>query len=57
MYSIYRLKANELDSHFLDGLKTIFGDKEIEIAICEVNETAYLMDSEANANKLGNSGR
>jgi len=31
MSTIYRLKASELDERFLAGLKSIFGDKEIEI--------------------------
>jgi hypothetical protein len=35
MYMVYRMKADELDSRFLRALKTIFKDKEIEIAVCE----------------------
>ncbi|MCK6626590.1 MAG: hypothetical protein L6R45_15605 [Anaerolineae bacterium] len=52
MYSIYRLNANELDAEFVEGLKTLFKDKEIEIAVYEVDETDYLTRSEANKKRL-----
>ena len=43
MQTIYRLKASELDDRFLEGLKATYKDKEIEIIICEVDETKYLL--------------
>ncbi|NJN95868.1 MAG: hypothetical protein HC875_18060 [Anaerolineales bacterium] len=52
MYSIYRLNANELDAEFVEGLKTLFKDKEIEIAVYEIDETDYLTRSEANKKRL-----
>jgi antitoxin YefM len=57
MYTIYRLNANDLDSRFIRALKTMFKDKEIEIAVCEVSEieedeTAYLLKSPANRERL-----
>ncbi len=52
MQNIYRLKASELDHHFLEGLKATFQDKEIEIIVYEVNETDYLLKSEGNKNRL-----
>ncbi|NJO41148.1 MAG: hypothetical protein HC769_02905 [Cyanobacteria bacterium CRU_2_1] len=52
MYTVYRLKANEIDQRFIDGLKATFQDREIEIVVYEVDETAYLMASEANRNRL-----
>ena len=56
MYTVYRLKANELDSNFLKSLKSLFKDKEIEIAVCETptedDETAYLLRSDANRERL-----
>ena len=52
MYSIYRLKANELNNQFIEVLKTLFKDKEIEIAVYEVDETEYLTKSEANKKRL-----
>jgi antitoxin YefM len=52
MQTIYRLKASELDNNFLEGLKATFGDKEIEIIVYEVNETDYLLKSDANKVRL-----
>ncbi|MTF37968.1 hypothetical protein VKI21_11285 [Cyanobacterium aponinum UTEX 3222] len=52
MQSIYRLKANELNDSFLEGLKTTFKDKDIEIIVSEVDETEYLFRSEANKERL-----
>ncbi|MGB3206328.1 MAG: hypothetical protein WBB28_15165 [Crinalium sp.] len=52
MQTIYRLKASELDHHFLEGLKATFQDKKIEIIVYEVNETDYLLKSETNKNRL-----
>ena len=52
MDAIYRIKANELDQSFLDALKALFKDKEIEIAVYEHDETAYLLRSPANRERL-----
>ncbi len=52
MQSSYRLNARDLDQRFLESLKTLFQDKEIEIVVYEVDETAYLSKSEANRNRL-----
>ncbi|HYE76109.1 MAG TPA: hypothetical protein VEF04_22380 [Blastocatellia bacterium] len=57
MYTVYRMKANELDARFLRALKALFKDKEIEIAVCETtleeeDETTYLLKSPANRERL-----
>ena len=52
MYTTYRLKANELNSQFLESLKTLFRDQEVEITVSTVDETAYLLKSEANGLRL-----
>jgi hypothetical protein len=52
MTSTYRLKADELDASFLEGLKTLFHGKEVEIEVSEVDETAYLLRSSANKDHL-----
>jgi len=52
MYTIYRTSADELDESFLDGLKTAFKGKQIEIAVYETDETEYLLRSPANRERL-----
>jgi len=53
MYTTYRLKANVLNNEFLESLKTLFRDQEVEITVSPVDETAYLFQSEANGVRLG----
>jgi antitoxin YefM len=57
MYTLYKLRADELDQHFLDTLKHQFQNREIEIAVCDAveaseDETAYLLRSPANRERL-----
>lgn len=52
MQTSYRLNAKDLDHHFLESLKVLFQDKEIEIVVYEVDETAYLSRFEANQKRL-----
>lgn len=52
MHTVYRLKASEIDQKFIDALKATFQDREIEIVVYEVDETAYLLASEANRSRL-----
>ncbi|MGF1676052.1 MAG: hypothetical protein ACFCUV_20560 [Rivularia sp. (in: cyanobacteria)] len=52
MHSIYRINTKELDRSFIDALKVSYPDKEIEIIVYEVDETAYLLSSEANKKHL-----
>ena len=52
MSTVYRLKASELNHHFLEQIKATFGDKEIEIIVSECDETAYILKSEVNKNRI-----
>ena len=52
MHTTYRLNANELNQDFLDGLRTTFRDQDIEIVVYAVDETDYLLKSEANRERL-----
>ena len=52
MSTTYRLKASELDLDFLERLKAVYGDRQIEITVCEVSETDSLLKSEANKHRL-----
>jgi antitoxin YefM len=48
MQSVYRINASELDDRFLENLKAVFGDQQIEIVVSSVDETEYLLGNEAN---------
>lgn len=52
MHSVYRINTNELDPSFIDALKATYPDTEIEIVVYKVDETAYLLASEANKKHL-----
>lgn len=52
MHTTYHLNANELDEKFIESLKALFRDKDIEIVVSEVDETAYLLRTEANKERL-----
>jgi len=52
MSTVYRLKASEIDRHFLQEIQAKFGDKEIEIVVSEFDETDYLLKSESHKNRL-----
>lgn len=52
MYTTYHLHANELDNSFIAALKELFKDKTIEVIVSEVDETAYLLQFEANKKRL-----
>ena len=52
METTYRLNADELDNNFVDSLKSIFKNKEIEIVVSEIDETEYLLRSTANKEHL-----
>jgi antitoxin YefM len=52
MNTVYRLNANELDEKFVKSLRVLFKDKDIEIIVNEVDETAYLLRSKANKERL-----
>lgn len=57
MYTIYRLNADDLDDNFVQSLKALFKNKQIEIAVSEVSqveedETDYLLSHPANRKYL-----
>ncbi|MGL5509331.1 MAG: hypothetical protein ACRDB1_06905 [Microcoleaceae cyanobacterium] len=52
MSTVYRLKASELNTDFLEEIKATFGDQEIQIVVSELDETEYLLKSEVNRNRL-----
>ncbi len=52
MQTIYQINADELDQNILDSIKALFKSKEIEIVVTERDETAYLLRSPANRERL-----
>ena len=50
--STYQLDASDLDEQFLEGLRRTYAGKKIEIIVSEIDETAYLLSSEANRERL-----
>jgi antitoxin YefM len=46
------IDADDLNEDFLEGLKSTFKHKEIEIVVYERDETAYLLSSPANRRRL-----
>jgi antitoxin YefM len=53
METIFRLKATELDQRFIESVKNLFKDREIEISIKPtLDETEFLLNSPANTKAL-----
>lgn len=52
MITVYRLHVSELNDQFIEAVQTSFKDKEVEITITEVDETEYLLRSDANRARL-----
>ncbi len=52
MYTVYRMNMNDLDDRFVEALRALFKDKEVEITVTEIDETEYLLTGEANRIRL-----
>jgi len=52
MQTIYRLTASKIVQRFIEGLKATFQDREIEVVVYEVDETAYMRASQPNHDRL-----
>ena len=53
METVFKLKAKDLDRSFIDSVKNLFKDREIEISIKPTqDETEYLLNTPANKKEL-----
>ena len=55
MEAIYRLNTSEMGTDFINSIKTVYPDQNIEIKIRLKDETEYLMSSPANRERLNKS--
>ena len=52
MKAVFHLDACELDEAFVKGLRQTFQDRRLVIEVREMDETEYLLGSEANKRAL-----
>jgi hypothetical protein len=52
MQTTIQLNTSQLDNNFLDAIKKLFNNQQIEIKIRSFDETDYLLSDEANRNHL-----
>lgn len=57
MVTVYRLHVNELNDKFIESVRAFYKDTEVEITVTEVDETAYLLRTEANRTRLADAVR
>jgi len=55
MHTTIKVNTNQLDVNFLNAIKNLFKDQEVEISIKNLGETEYLLSTEANRNHLAES--
>ena len=52
MFTVYRMRADELENRFLESVKAAFRDEQVEIAVSSADETEYLLSSPRNRERL-----
>ena len=52
MVTTYRLNTRELESTFIDSIKTTYPNQVVEIQVREQDETEYLLGTSANRERM-----
>jgi antitoxin YefM len=52
MVTTYKLNTKELESTFIDSIRTAYPDKVVEIQVREQDETEYLLSTPANRERM-----
>ena len=52
MVTTYKLNTRELESTFIDSIKTTYPDQVVEIQVREQDETEYLLNTPANRERM-----
>jgi len=52
MNTTFVIKANEIDEKLLNGIKSSYKNKQIEIIVREIDETEYLLTNASNRKRL-----
>jgi len=52
MVTTYRLNTKELESGFIDSIKTAYPNRIVEIQVREQDETEYLLGTPANRQRM-----
>ncbi|GIK59113.1 MAG: hypothetical protein HND39_04675 [Ignavibacteriota bacterium] len=53
MNTIFQINSDDLDNRFIESIKALFKNKKLIISVTEdIDETAYLLQSEKNAKRL-----
>ena len=52
MNAVFTLQVNELNSQFLNTIKTLFKGDRLSVVVSDEDETEYLLSSAANRNSI-----
>ena len=52
MITTYKLNTRELESTFIDSIRTTYPDQVVEIQVREQSETEYLLSTPANSERM-----
>ena len=53
MVTTYKLNTRDLETTFIDSIRTTYPDQVVEIQVREQDETEYLLNTTANRERMG----